>query len=126
MGIRGRKSQQGDHHDEEKLREGGQPDKSGLRDLLATNGREHLLPLVKVFAVAGGALAQIIDVIGRAAIEAVLGRSELPMWPGSRRLPGGREGLSKNHGLPGPLDAKGTPRRALHSPGRATGGRRVA
>ena len=50
----------------------GQPDKAGLRELLARDGREHLLPLVNVFALAGGALDQIIDVIGRAAIEAVL------------------------------------------------------
>ncbi len=46
---------------------GAQPDKAGLRELLATDGREHLLPLVNVFALAGGALDQIIDVIGRAA-----------------------------------------------------------
>ena len=51
---------------------GAQPDKAGLRELLATDGREHLLPLVNVFALAGGALDQIIDVIGREAIEAVL------------------------------------------------------
>ena len=29
------------------------PDKAGLRDLLAKDGREHLLPLVNVFALAG-------------------------------------------------------------------------
>ena len=29
---------------------GAQPDKAGLRELLATDGREHLLPLVNVFA----------------------------------------------------------------------------
>ena len=50
----------------------GQPDKAGLRNLLAKDGRDYLLPLVNVFALAGGALDQIIDVIGRAAIEAVL------------------------------------------------------
>ena len=48
------------------------PDKAGLRDLLSRDGREHLLPLVNVFALAGGALDGIIDVIGRTAIEAVL------------------------------------------------------
>ena len=35
-----------------------------LRELPAREGREHLLPLVNVFALAGGALDQIIDVIG--------------------------------------------------------------
>ena len=50
----------------------GHLDKASLRELLARDGREHLLPLVNVFALAGGALDQIIDVIGRAAIEAVL------------------------------------------------------
>ena len=50
----------------------GHPDKAGLRELLAKDGRDYLLPLVNVFALAGGALDQIIDVIGRAAIEAVL------------------------------------------------------
>ena len=49
----------------------GPPDKAGLRELLAKDGRDYLLPLVNVFALAGGALDQIIDVIGR-AIEAVL------------------------------------------------------
>ena len=33
----------------------GQPDKASLRELLARDGREHLLPLVNVFALAGGA-----------------------------------------------------------------------
>lgn len=46
---------------------GGQPDKAGLRELLAGDGREHLLPLVSVFALATRALDQIIEVIGRAA-----------------------------------------------------------
>ena len=50
----------------------GPPDKAGLRELLAKDGRDYLLPLVNVFALAGGALDHIIDVIGRAAIEAVL------------------------------------------------------
>ena len=50
----------------------GPPDKAGLRELLAKDGRDYLLPLVNVFALAGGALDQIIDVIGRAAIGAVL------------------------------------------------------
>ena len=50
----------------------GSPDKAGLRELLAKDGRDYLLPLVNVFALAGGALDHIIDVIGRAAIEAVL------------------------------------------------------
>ena len=50
----------------------GHPDKAGLRELLAKDGRDYLLPLVNVFALAGGALDHIIDVIGRAAIEAVL------------------------------------------------------
>jgi len=66
-----------------------QPDKAGLRDLLAKDGREHLLPLVNVFALAGGALDGIIDVIGRAAIEAVLdiGAAEVAgeRQPGRRR-----------------------------------------
>ena len=80
---------------------GAQPDKAGLRELLATDGREHLLPLVNVFALAGGALDQIIDVIGRAAIEAVLEISAAevagPRQPGKRRSAGdaayhGRQG----------------------------------
>ena len=50
----------------------GHPDKAGLREPLATDGREHPLQLVNVFALAGGALDHIIDVTGRAAIEAVL------------------------------------------------------
>ena len=81
--------------------EGVQPDKAGLRELLATDGREHLVPLVNVFALAGGALDQIIDVIGRAAIEAVLEISAAEVagqrQPGKRRNTGdaayhGREG----------------------------------
>ena len=80
---------------------GAQPDKAGLRELLATDGREHLLPLVNVFALAGGALDQIIDVIGRAAIEAVLEISAAEVagqrQPGKRRSAGdaayhGRQG----------------------------------
>lgn len=50
---------------------GVQPDKAGPRELLATDGREHLLPVVNIFALAFRALDQVIDVIGRAAIEAV-------------------------------------------------------
>ena len=67
----------------------GQPDKAGLRELLEGAGRKHLLPLVNVFALAGGALDQIIDVIGRAAIEAVLAISAAEVagqkQPGKRR-----------------------------------------
>ena len=70
-----------------------QPDKAGLRDLLARDGREHLLPLVNVFALAGGALDGIIDLIGRAAIEAVLDISAAEVAgerrPGRRRDGGG-------------------------------------
>ena len=68
---------------------GGQPDKAGLRELLEGAGRKHLLPLVNVFALAGGALDQIIDVIGRAAIEALLEISAAEVagqkQPGKRR-----------------------------------------
>ena len=46
----------------------GHPDKEGLRELPAKDVREHPLPLVNVFALAGGALDHIIDVVGRAAI----------------------------------------------------------
>ena len=71
----------------------GQPDKAGLRELLAKEGGEHLFPLVNVFALAGGALDQIIDVIGRAAIEAVLDISAAAVagqrQPGRRRDGGG-------------------------------------
>ena len=71
----------------------GQPDKAGLRELLAKDGREYLLPLVNVFALAGGALDQIIDVTGRAAIEAVLEISAADVagerQPGRRRDGGG-------------------------------------
>ena len=41
-----------------------QPDKVGLRELQAGDGREHLLPLVSLFALAAVALDQIIEVIG--------------------------------------------------------------
>ena len=72
---------------------GDQPDKVGLRDLLARDGREHLLPLANVFALAGGALDGIIDLIGRAAIEAVLDISAAEVAgerrPGRRRDGGG-------------------------------------
>ena len=80
---------------------GAQPDKAGLRELLAGDGREHLLPLVNVFALVGGALDQIIDVIGRAAIEGVLEISAAEVagqkQPGKRRNAGdtayhGRQG----------------------------------
>ena len=36
----------------------GPPDKAELRNLLAKDGRDYLLPLVNVFALAGGALDQ--------------------------------------------------------------------
>ena len=71
----------------------GAPDKAGLRELLAKDGRELLLPLVNVFALAGGALDEIVDVVGRAAIEAVLEISAADMagerQPGKRRDGGG-------------------------------------
>ena len=71
----------------------GQPDKVELRNLLAKDGRDYLLPLVNVFALAGGALDQIIDVIGRAAIEAVLDISAADVagekQPGKERKGGG-------------------------------------
>ena len=71
----------------------GQPDKAELRNLLAKDGRDYLLPLVNVFALAGGALDQIIDVIGRAAIEAVLDISAADVagekQPGKERKGGG-------------------------------------
>ena len=71
----------------------GHPDKAGLRELLAKDGRDYLLPLVNVFALAGGALDQIIDVIGRAAIEAVLDISAADVagekQPGKERKGGG-------------------------------------
>ena len=71
----------------------GHPDKADLRELLARDGREHLLPLVNVFALAGGALDHIIDVIGRAAIEAVLDISAADVagekQPGKERKGGG-------------------------------------
>ena len=73
--------------------EKGHPDKAGLRELLARDGREHLLPLVNAFALAGGALDHIIDVIGRAAIEAVLEISAADVagekQPGKKRKSGG-------------------------------------
>ena len=83
IGIRHDKPQQGDHHDEGKVREEGTP----------RQGREHLLPLVNVFALAGGALDRIIDVIGRAAIEAVLDISAAEV-AGERR-PGKRRGAAE-------------------------------
>ena len=53
----------------------------------------YLLPLVNVFALAGGALDHIIDVIGRAAIEAVLDISAVDVagekQPGKERKGGG-------------------------------------
>ena len=71
----------------------GQPDKAELRKLLAKDGRDYLLPLVNVFALAGGALDQIIDVIGRAVIEAVLDISAADIagekQPGKERKGGG-------------------------------------
>ena len=86
------------------------PDKAGLRELLAGSGREHLLPLVDVFALAGGALDEIIDVIGRAAIEAVLEISAAEVagerQPGRRRDAGGAayHGRQRGRGCgaPGP------------------------
>ena len=66
----------------------GGADKRAARELLAREGR-HLLPLADVFVRAGDALDTIIDVIGRAAIEAVLeiGASDVagPKQPGRRR-----------------------------------------
>ena len=96
-----------------------QPDKAGLRDLLASDGREHLLPLVNVFALAGGALDGIIDAVGRAAIEAVLDISGAEVvgerWPGRRR-PGvprtaGGPGVSGGPGRPGGEAPAPRPRR---------------
>ena len=66
----------------------GRADKGAARELLAGEGRD-LLPLVDVFVRAGHALDTIIDVIGRAAIEAVLeiGAADVagPRQPGRRR-----------------------------------------
>ena len=47
-------------------------EKAASWDLLASEGQEHFLPLVRVFTLAGKSLHQIVDVIGRAAIEAAL------------------------------------------------------
>ena len=85
----------------------GHPDKADLRELLARDGREHLLPLVNVFALAGGALDHIIDVIGRAAIEAVLDISAADVagekQPGKERKGGGAayHGRQRGPGVPG-------------------------
>ena len=70
----------------------GRADKRAARELLAGEG-QHLLPLIDVFVRAGHALDTIIDVIGRAAIEAVLeiGAADVagPRQPGRRRGEGG-------------------------------------
>ena len=85
----------------------GPPDKAGLRELLAKDGRDYLLPLVNVFALAGGALDQIIDVIGRAAIEAVLDISAADVagekQPGKERKGAGAayHGAAAGPGVPG-------------------------
>ena len=85
----------------------GPPDKAGLRELLAKDGRDYLLPLVNVFALAGGALDQIIDVIGRAAIEAVLDISAADVagekQPGKERKGAGAayHGRQRGPGVPG-------------------------
>ena len=67
-------------------------DKRGARELLAGQG-QPLLPLVDVFVGAGHALDTIVDVSGRAAIEAVLEISAAevagPRQPGKRREEGG-------------------------------------
>ena len=68
-------------------------DKAELRELLAKDERAHLLPLVNVFALTGGALDGIIDAVGRAAIEAVLDISAAEIAgerrPGKRQNGGG-------------------------------------
>ena len=70
----------------EKYGRKGRADKEAARELPA---REGLLPLIDVFARAGHALDTTIDVIGRAAIEAVLeiGAADVagPRQPGRRR-----------------------------------------
>ena len=67
------------------------PDKAAPRELPVGDGRERLLPLMNVFALAGGALDHIIDVIGRAAIAAVLDISAAEVAgerrPGKKRDP---------------------------------------
>ena len=66
----------------------GCADKQAARQVLTREG-QYLLPLIDVFVQAGHALDTIIDVIGRAAIEAVLELSAAdvagPRQPGRRR-----------------------------------------
>ena len=119
----------------------GPPDKAGLRELLAKDGRDYLLPLVNVFVLAGGALDQIIDVIGRAAIEAVLDISAADVagekQPGrsgrarARRTTGGsgagctwRTGPSgsRSPGCAAPARASSRSRRTRRSGGRRDSG----
>ena len=52
--------QQNDYHGEKCYETGAPPDKASLRELLATDGRENLLPLVNAFAPVGKALGQVI------------------------------------------------------------------
>ena len=100
----------------------GLPDKAELRELLAKDGRELLLPLVNVFALAGGALDEIIDVIGRAAIEAVLEISAADVagerQPGRKRDGGGAAYHGRQRGRVYLADrAVGVEKPRLRSPG---------
>ena len=76
--------------------EWGHVDKAVLRDLLARESREQLLPLVNVVALVGGALDHIIDVTAPTAVEAVLeisaGEVAGEMQPGCK-CGGRREGV---------------------------------
>ena len=84
----------------------GPPDKAGLRELLAKDGRDYLLPLVNVFALAGGALDHIIDVIGRAAIEAVLDISAADV--AGEKQPG-KDAEGRGRGVPRAAAGPGVP-----------------
>ena len=114
----------------------GPPDKAGLGSCWRRTA-DYLLPLVNVFALAGGALDQIIDVIGRAAIGAVLDISAANVagekQPGKERKGAGAAYHGRQRGRVYLADPVRVEKPRLRSPGegeprsrrtRRSGGRR--
>ena len=73
LGIRWRRPQEGDHHDEGELRERDPTGRGRAQRAdeppTALGTCKYLLPLVNVSALAGGALDQVIEVIDNAHTE---------------------------------------------------------
>ncbi len=83
-----------------------------LAAFLARDG-QLLLPMLDLITQGERAIDEVIDVMGRATIEAILRMSaeQVGPSPGRRRLRRNRKELPPHHGLPTTLDAQSSPRR---------------